>query len=142
MVISCRYDYMKRMLILIASIVFIEGCGEKFNPTVFFDKVIFTQIADTIFEKPKIVGFKEIHLSNDFFTDKLVQVKGNVVEKGDLGTFIILGEGDDRLIVATTDLVREFRQRIYIGHSISVLGTVETGKKGMPFLRAQSIKLN
>lgn len=118
------------------------GCSGKFKSSAAVDMLTFRLIADTIFEKPKIVGFKEIHLSNDVFLNKLVQVKGIVVERGDLGTFIIIAEDDDRLIIATTDLLREFRQNLSVGSDISVLGTVESGKKGMPFLRAQSIKLN
>lgn len=132
----------KNSAYLLLVLLIMQGCGlgSKFTESV--DQLAFKIFSDTIFEKPKIVGFREVHLSQDFFSGRLVKVSGVVIDKGDLGTYITLGEKDDRLIIAITDLVPTYWQGIAVGQAVSALGIVEVGKKGMPFLRAHSLKLN
>jgi len=120
----------------------VSSCSSGVEVTNFIDRFFFSVFADTLFEKPKITGFREIHLSDDVYINGFVRVEGVVAEKGDFGTYIILSHNDDRLIVATTDLTVSDQVDLSLGVAVSVLGNVEVGKKGMPFLRAQSLKLN
>jgi hypothetical protein len=54
---------------------------------------------------------------------------------------LVLGDQEDRLIVATTNVIGSGDSNLAIGTDIGVVGTVEAGKKGMPFIRAYAIHL-
>lgn len=118
----------------------LSGCWNGSNVSTVVDVWLFREAGGTIFSSPEKLTLKEIHLDNGTLIGRQVIVEGFVEEVNPLGTFLVISDSAARLLVVLTDL----------GHvdvlpkktdSLQVFGTIESGKKGLPFLKAVGIRL-
>lgn len=127
-------------LMVVFSLVLVS-CRRSEKIGLKFDEVFFEFFGETLFIKPELVSFKEVHLGLEQVDKKFVKVTGQVIDLGNHETYIVIGNKEDRLIVATTASYRSSDQKLNVGSNVGVVGVIEAGKKGMPFLRAYAINI-
>ncbi len=125
----------------LAVLLGIFSCKGGENIGLSLDETLYSVFGHTLFIKPELVSFKEVHLGMDHVEKKFVMISGRVLEIGSHQTYLVLGDHEDRLIVATTSVIGSNDKKMAIGSHIGVVGMVESGKKGMPFLRAHAIHI-
>ena len=116
------------------------GCagGSEFGREI--DSKVFGRSGGTLFEKPEEVSLREVHLSLDKLSHSTVIIQGTVSDVSPHGTYLVLGDESGRLLVMLTSLVLDkgYSQELKHRH-LRVLGSIESGKKGLPLLRARAI---
>ncbi len=139
-----------RRVFLIFAVFFLISCRVdisdfKSSNLNFLDRLGFEVFGGTFFVEPTRVTMKEIHLDNGALKGHSVVVEGKVVQLSKYSTFIVLADETGKILVVVTEL-----NSIDIAHffskdketvlSLTVLGTLETGKKGVPYLMAKAIR--
>lgn len=91
------------------------------------------------FAKP--ITAKELHLDTGKLTNIAVSVEGQILATGDQFTHLLLSDDSGRILVQLTKLpnIEEFFRR-FKPSRIKVIGVLERGKKGLPFLMADTVK--
>ncbi len=119
------------------------GCDSISDSANNVDQWSFKRLGGTVFQAPSLLSLKEIHLAGSQLADKVVVVEGQVSKLNELGTYLILKDQDAKLLVVLTDLigVRQSLQDSPKPVSIKVLGTIQRGSEGLPFVKAQSLKI-
>lgn len=124
------------LLLLISSCSKVDGVLED------FDLFSFEFSGGTLFSKPGIVTTKEVHFDSGKLLGRLVIIEGKIVSFGKYGTHLVLSDDSGRMLVVLTHLeeVDEMLKGVKETDGIlRVLGSVERGKKGMPYLLAKSL---
>jgi hypothetical protein len=106
------------------------------------DGIAFQRIGGTLFSNPDQLTMKEIHLDNGSLAGREIIVEGQVAEMSEYYTFMVLSDDTARMLVVMTDL----DQAAPALHAetpsvVRVLGVVESGKKGLPLIRAKSFSI-
>ncbi len=118
------------------------GCLRQESAPQLVDHVSFHFIGGTLFTNPDLLTMKEIHLDNGTLTGREIIVEGRVAEVSPHGTYLVLVDDTARMLVVLTDMesggpfLKSEKPK-----SLRVLGTVESGKKGLPQIRAHSLNL-
>lgn len=120
----------------------LNGCWQPEAVPHLVDHLSFRYIGGTLFTNPDLLTMKEIHLDNGTLTGREIIVEGKVAEVSPNGTYLVLVDDTARMLVVLTDLES-------VGpllatekpKTLRVLGTVESGKKGLPQIRAHSVNL-
>jgi len=100
----------------------------------------FRWFGGTIFSEPGQVTMKEIHLDSGNLLGHEVIVEGTVVKRGEYFTHLIISDETARMLVVLTNM--DLSEELLKKHSpkmLRVLGTVERGKKGLPFVLARAL---
>lgn len=95
----------------------------------------------TILSNPASVSIKELRLSGNKLASEVV-IEGKVEERSDNSTYFVISDETARMLVVTTDLTPRMSEVVFKGvegSSVKVIGRVEIGKKGLPFLKASAI---
>lgn len=129
-----------RFFAAITLMIGIAGCsklGER------IDRFAFESFGGTLVSSPKEVTVKEIHLDNGMLLGKKIIVEAAVVSIGEHSTHVVVADHSARLLVVTTELANapELLENAK-PKSFRVLGTLERGKKGLPYVLASAIALN
>ena len=103
------------------------------------DKWIFKCVGMTPLTTAETVTMKEIHLDNGSLLGREVIVRGNVVVRSKHATHIVWADETARLLIVLTDIESYDILDNDAPDVVSVLGTVESGKKGLSFIRATSL---
>lgn len=107
----------------------------------YVDQLSFGQWGKTFFSDPQQVSLKEIHLDTGNLLGRTIIVEGTLVEVGKHHTHIVVSDSTARMLVVLTKMRSPEKQ---IGEStsesISILGTVERGKKGLPYIAAIAVR--
>ncbi len=104
------------------------------------DQFTFEQIGGTLFSSPNEVTLKAVHLDNGSLLGHEVVTEGIIAKIGKHGTHLIISDHNARMLVLLTDLtnahllLEEKKPKV-----LKVLGTVERGKKGLPFIQAKAL---
>lgn len=106
-----------------------------------------TEIRALVFEKTGIplqfgvssASLKELHLSRLIAPDRNLLVKGDVVEAGEGGTFIVIEDGQAKIMVDVTAVDPGILKGV-IGKRVEILGRFSGGKKGLPLLVASALR--
>jgi hypothetical protein len=130
---------MRRHLVLFA-FVLLAGCMKTDEMATALDRWAFEIMGGTFFGSPDTLSMKEIHLGGSNVVGREIIVEGKVADVSPNGTFVVLADESARLLVVLTDLA-------YAGpvlkreapKTLRILGVVESGKKGLPLLRARSL---
>jgi len=107
-----------------------------------FDYLSFRMVGATVFNKPNTVTTKELHFDTGRMIGRDVILEGKIVDLGKYDTYLVLSDGVGRMLVVLThieeagDILNRSKNR-----QLKVLGSVERGKKGLPYVLARSIKL-
>jgi hypothetical protein len=121
-------------------ILLIFACSACNNFSERVDRLAFESFGGTLLSSPKEVTVKEIHLDNGKLLGKKVIVQAAVVEVGEHATHLVVADSAARLLIVTTMLTNapELLEKAN-PKSFRVLGTVERGKKGLPYVLAKAI---
>lgn len=119
------------------------GCDSIRNSVDNVDQWSFKRVGGTVFQAPSLLSLKEIHLAGSQLADKVVVVEGQIFKFNELGTYLILKDQDAKLLVVLTDLVGTRQSLLNAPKpvNVKVLGTIQRGSEGLPFVKAQSLKI-
>jgi hypothetical protein len=103
---------------------------------------MFQNVGGTVFSTPGPLTMKEIHLDNGTLTGRQVIVRGQVVEISENYTYLVLSDKTARMLVVLTD-VEDAKPWLQTEKPtlISIFGTVESGKKGLPYIMAKAFNI-
>lgn len=120
------------------------GCKQGKELQKYVDYQAFEHIGGTLFSTPSQVTMKEIHLDKGLLFGREVMLKGQIIEIGSYQTYMVLSDNTARMLVVLTDL--DFYDTIgeenLQGKEVKILGMVDYGKKGLPYILAKSIVVN
>lgn len=96
----------------------------------------------TLFSVPALVTTKEIHFDIGKLLGREVILEGKVESLGKYDTHIVISDESGKMLVVLTHIenVSHFLED-GVQKPIRVLGTVERGKKGLPYVLAKSINV-
>ncbi|MFW7378050.1 MAG: hypothetical protein ACOH5I_04520 [Oligoflexus sp.] len=118
------------------------SCDKGYKLRRNLDYLSFQMVGGTVFEKPNSVTTKELHFDTGRMIGREVVIEGKIVDLGKFDTYLVLSDGVGRMLIVLThieeagDILTRSKNR-----QLKVLGTVERGKKGLPYILAKSIKL-
>ena len=120
----------------------ISGCRDDSNG-IFnsLNSMIFKSFGFSLGNNALNLSIKELRLSGNI-TESEVEIEGQVEEVSSNNTYFVISDQTARLLVVTTDLLPKVRDVIFEkgkGSSVKVIGKVEIGKKGLPFLKASAV---
>jgi len=127
---------MRILSILIA--FFATSCSGDLGT--WLDTSTFHSFGSTLFSDPQQVSLKEVHLDAGQLVGKTVVIEGNVVSVGKCQTHLVLADSTARMLVVLTKIHGETeRYEKKAPKFVKVLGVVERGKKGLPYISALAI---
>jgi len=135
---------MLRIFTILALMSLIHGCEQGSDLKKIIDYQSFEYIGGTLFSAPSQVTMKEIHLDKGLLFGQEVMLEGTIMEIGSYQTYMVLSDNTARMLVVLTDL--DFYDVIgeenLQGEQVKILGVVDYGKKGLPYILAKSIVVN
>ena len=118
----------------------LTGCFNTSDAQSFVDRAMFRRVGGTMFSTPDLISMKEIHLEAVATKGKELILEGQVADVGQHGTYMVLKDENARMLVVLTDVVDASDIVKQGAHqTMKVWGTLETGKKGLPYLMAKSL---
>ena len=132
---------MVRFLSSIGLLFCLSGCFGGGNPWRDVDSWVFAKYGKTIFIRPEELTLRGVHLGTGEVNSSDVVIEGRATDVSVHGTYFVLFDDGGRLLVVLSEIgtdvpIGAFEQ----SGSIRVLGAIESGKKGLPFLRARAIR--
>jgi len=133
---------MLRALCLGILFFWISGCKDDSN-SIFHsvNSMIFKTFGISLDNNASSISIKELRLSGNI-VESQVEIVGQVEEVSVNSTYFVISDQTARLLVVTTDLLPRVRDVVFKngkGSSVKVIGKVEIGKKGLPFLKASAV---
>ena len=134
----------RALALLLLSQLSLVGCEKMDDLPRQIDQISFHLLGGTVFSVPDQVTMKEIHLDKGLMAGRDVVVEGQVVELGRFTTYMIMADETARMLVVLSDTdseewieesQRQTRQKV------KILGTIENGKKGLPYIQAKAVTL-
>ena len=118
------------------------GCVPPAEIPAWLDRVAFQRLGGTLFSAPDTLTMKEIHLDNGSLAGREIIVEGHVAEMSEYFTFMVLADDTARMLIVLTDMDQAASDLHAQAPSVvRVLGVVESGKKGLPLIRARSFSV-
>ena len=107
------------------------------------DQFSFRSTGGTLFSEPNRVTTKELHFDTGILLGRVVILEGKIEEVGDFETYAVISDDSGRMLVVLTNIDDASEVvKGSNGQGLKVLGTVERGKKGLPFILAKSINIH
>ena len=132
---------MKRTyFVFIGLFIVLIGCESQFSFTEKIDHYFFKLSGGTIFSDPGQLTTKELHFDTGSLLGQEIIVEGDVVKTGKYHTHLVITDGSGRMLVVLTQIGET--EKIFqddFPKKLKVLGTLERGKKGLPYILAKSI---
>ena len=132
---------MIKSIIIILVMSVLGACKQSNQLKKYIDYQSFEMVGGTLFSAPSQVTMKEIHLDKGLLFGQEVMLKGTIMEIGSYQTYMVLSDNTARMLVVLTDL--DFYDKIceenLKGEEVKILGVVDYGKKGLPYILAKSI---
>jgi hypothetical protein len=122
---------------MLASCSFVERVEES------MDHGFFGIFGSTLISRVDLLTIKEIHFDTGVLYGRKIIVEGVIREVGNYGTFLIVEDSHGKILIALTQMSRSASELrgFEVGQAVRVLGTVENGKKGFPYLKANKLVL-
>jgi|LauGreDrversion4_2_1035121.scaffolds.fasta_scaffold00381_2 hypothetical protein len=132
---------MWRRLVLFLVACLLSACSDGGNVWRALDAWVFGNYGSTLFERPEEVPLiRGVHLGLDNLGQSSVIIQGLVEEASPNGTYVVISDQSGRLLVVLSQLALEQQSAMGLkSKTLRVLGTVESGKKGLPYLRARAM---
>ena len=106
-----------------------------------FDALISHFSGSYAFSHTEEYKLKDIHLDGVGLLNKAVLVKGQIANVGDMGTYIIIEDGQIRMLVDTSKVQSVWEnKKISVGNTLTIVGIVQSSEKGHVFLTAKFVK--
>ncbi len=118
----------------------LSGCWNGSVFSVIVDEWLFRETGGTLFSNPERLTLKEIHLDNGTLVGRQVIVEGLVQEVSSVGTFLVIADQSARLLVVLTEVDNTVGILPKRSELLHIFGTIESGKKGLPFLKAVALR--
>ena len=126
-----------RFVFIFTAFFFLQNCS---NFSECIDKKMFEKFGGTMFGSPNKITMKEIHLDNGTLLGQKVIVEGEIIMIGEHSTFMVATDESARMLVVLTNLTSA---EVWLSQEkplmVSILGVVERGKRGLPYIMAQSL---
>lgn len=132
--------WLPRMYAVLIVSFFLGGCWNGSGFSVVVDEWLFRETGGTLFSNPERLTLKEIHLDNGTLVGRQVVVEGVVQEVSPVGTFLVIADQSARLLVVLTDVDNAVGSLPKKQDLLHIFGTIESGKKGLPFLKAVALR--
>ncbi len=120
----------------------VTGCRNDSNSIVnSLDSLIYKSFGFSLANNASSLSIKELRLSGNI-VEAEVEIEGQVQEISPNNTYFVISDQTARLLVVTTELLPAVRDAVFQsgkGLNVKVIGKVEIGKKGLPFLKASAI---
>ena len=129
------------LIVLCWAVFSLVGCAQDESIKGFVDRQVFGKFGITLFASPTVISMKEVHLDSGSLAGRQVVVEGAIVEVGANGTFIVVADDSARMMVVMTQMPTPvwFSER-QNKKQIRVLGTFESGRRGLPLIYARAVK--
>jgi hypothetical protein len=127
---------------LLASSLLLGGCVKQEVVVAAVDRLLFQKVGVTVFGNPGLLTMKEIHLDGVGLRGKEVVIEGKVVEVSEHFTYMVITDDQARMLVVLTGIASAgptLRQST--PRSVRVLGVIESGQKGLPYVMARSLNV-
>lgn len=125
---------------LLGLLFFVAGCQGEKSLLQTMDDTAFSWAGGTVFSDPGQLTMKELHFDDGKMLGRDVIVEGEIISTGKYYTYLVLSDESGRMLVVLTHLEEaEELLKADTPKVIKVLGTVERGKKGLPYILARSI---
>lgn len=127
----------------LVSILFCISCEKIENFKRGIDYSSFSWSGGTLFSEPSIVTTKEIHFDLERYLNNEIIIKGKVEVLGKFDTHLVISDSSGKMLIVLTHIehAKELLSE-QLAQNIGILGSVQRGKKGLPFVLAKSIKLD
>ena len=128
--------------VALAGLVLLGGCLRVDEVPETVDRLLFKHLGGSLFGDPNHLSMKAIHLDNGALIGKEVVLEGAVLEVSEYFTYLVMSDETARMLVVLADLegagpmLQDRQPRI-----LRVLGVVEGGKKGLPYVTARSLNI-
>lgn len=121
-------------------VLFLTACQGEKSVMQIMDDTAFSWTGGTVFSDPGQLTMKELHFDDGKMLGREVIVEGEIISTGKYYTYLVLNDDSGRMLVVLTHL-EEAEEFLKTDNPkiIKVLGTVERGKKGLPYILARSI---
>jgi hypothetical protein len=132
-----------RWPLLVSTVCLLTGCMKASELPQLVDRVAFEHGGGTLFANPDLLTMKEIHLDNGTLAGREIILEGQVAEVSEHRTYLVLTDDSARMLVVLTELDSAFASALKDkppGH-LRVLGRIENGKKGLPYIMARAINV-
>lgn len=117
------------------------SCYGKRPISSLMDQYWFNLTGSTFLSETPELPLKAIQFDNGSLIGREIIIEGSIVKVGQFLSHMVLADNTGRMLVVLTDIVEAGK---LIGPSengsMRILGTVERGKKGLPFVQAKSLK--
>lgn len=118
----------------------LTGCWSGRSLPEAIDDFSFNLTGGTVFSDPSQVTTKELHFDTGHLLGKEIILEGQIVSTGKYFTHLVLNDDSGRMLVVLTHLEKaEDLLKKKDLYAVKVLGTVERGKKGLPYVLARSL---
>lgn len=107
----------------------------------YVDELSFSWFGGTLFGDPLQVTTKQLHFDTGELFGRDVILEGEIVERGEASTHFLMRDNEGRVLVVLTS--NDFGYRLLEKSSIRqirVLGRLERGKKGLPYLMGKVLR--
>ena len=132
----------KNFLLILTLLSTLTGCSYVKESMQKFDFLSFRMTGKTLFKSPKLVTMKQIHLGRVGNLDTMLMIKGKVEKLNPYGTYMVLSDKTAKMVVALTEIIDTNKSLSkLVDNQIEVIGSIERGPKGMPFLKAASVRV-
>lgn len=132
-----------RLLIIGWLFTQLTACAEDESYKGFIDRQVFGRFGITLFASPMVVSMKEIHLDGSAVAGRQVVVEGKIVEIGAHGTFVVVSDESARMMIVLTQMPTPiWFTDSHKGITVRILGTFDTGRRGLPLVYARAIRFN
>ena len=122
--------------------LFVVGCSGLNNVKQAIDYSSFGFSGGTLFSKPSLVTTKEVHFDAGNLIGREVIIEGRIESKGKFDTHLVISDDSGRLLVVLTHIDNaQVTVTVDYPDRLRELGSVERGKKGMPYILAKSLNL-
>ncbi|MBC7533622.1 MAG: hypothetical protein H7318_18805 [Oligoflexus sp.] len=127
-------------IIAIFSLFILSSCHSVQSLGTGLDTWSFAQTGGTIFGSPFQVTTKQLHFDTGELFGKDIVLEGNVEYFGVAFTHLLLADKEGKVLVVTTELPESYKE-FGKDHNprIRILGRLERGKKGLPYLLARAV---
>lgn len=103
------------------------------------DRLMFQWFGGTVIGSPQQLSMKAVHLDQGGLVGRDLVIEGRVLEYGKNETFMVVADESARMLVVLTNLPPSEKPfKDLIPRNVRVFGTVERGKRGLPYVLARS----
>lgn len=131
---------MKASFGLLLAALSLSACQSAHNISEGLDTWSFAKTGGTIFSSPFQVTTKQLHFDTGELFGKDIVLEGDVEYFGASFTHLLLADQEGKMLVVTTGLTDTYKAFGDVKSArVRVLGKLERGKKGLPYLMARSV---